>query len=240
MLFLEKQKDFLKMDTIAFRGVTFRYKPDGDFVLKIDRYDIRVDGVAGIFGNSGSGKTTLAKLIAGIERPSSGKIVLSEGLKDVVYIPQFPERVLVGANVEKTVEIVLSRRGDFYHSFEFFRRVFSRFGLNYHAIRERYGFELSAGELRKFALSLGFASNPGLLIMDEPSVGLDRKGREELIKILDEVRQERMMVVSHDVRFLEKVASRIYFLEAGKISGKMSMEYHGSVVSGVKNDERKG
>ncbi|MCD6100592.1 MAG: hypothetical protein DRP91_01910 [Candidatus Neomarinimicrobiota bacterium] len=226
------------MDTIVFRGVTFRYKPSSDFVLKVDKYDIGINGIIGIFGNSGSGKTTLAKLIAGIESPSSGEIILGEELKDAVYIPQFPERVFVGGNVAKTVEIVLSRKGDFHNSFEFFRRVLNRFGLNYHVIRKRYGFELSAGELRKFALSLGFACNPDLLIIDEPSVGLDRRSKEKLIEILNELRQERMIIVSHDMHFLERVASSIYFLEAGKIVGRMSLEHYGDVVSDVKDDER--
>ena len=174
-----------------------------DVSLSIDK------GITAIVGKSGSGKTTLLSLIAGLQRPDSGTVE-KEGSIGMVF--QFPERELFAETVLKDVSFSLHNADD----------KKAREALDALGVEERLWnlspFSLSGGERRKVAIAGILASEPDIIMMDEPSAGLDADGQESLRKLLFSLRKKGKIVVitTHDVS-LAAIADRVIVIENGSV-----------------------
>jgi len=194
--------DALPAPAVSCRGVSKIY-PGAEAVVALDALDL--DAAAGeylaLVGESGSGKSTLLHLLGGIDRPSSGQILV--GLRS---ISELPER-----------ELVLYRRRDVGMVFQFFnllphltvrenvalpRRldgaedaenraaaVLERVGLARRA--DAHPYELSGGQMQRVAIARALATGARLLLADEPTGNLDSRNREDVLTLLDEIRRER-------------------------------------------------
>ncbi len=179
-------------------------------------------GTLGIYGLSGSGKTTFSRLLAGLLPPTAGAIDYSidgKGMSPrVVYSPQFPERILLGVQIGDTIQRMAAwnqRGGNILLAVREYLRLFS---LDFEQVRDRNGFELSGGELRRLALALSLALEPDLLILDEPTVGLDRNSKRQLFSILEAFRvRHAVLVVSHDFDVISKICGHYWILSAGQL-----------------------
>ncbi|MBO8130824.1 MAG: energy-coupling factor ABC transporter ATP-binding protein [Candidatus Marinimicrobia bacterium] len=205
------------MISISIHNLIFYYENSSDFELRIDNMKIQVDGIVGIVGDSGSGKTTFVKLLAGLEKPRQGVIIFNHSDCNSLYIPQFPEKILIGGTVKKSVSLIFKNKKNYDKSIDLFKSILSFFDINYLEIMNRFGFELSMGELRKLAISMGIAANPNLLILDEPSVGLDWQSKSKLEKLLKEQIHGNVIIASHDRNFIDRVCDDIYLIDNGTI-----------------------
>lgn len=187
----------------------------------------------GILGETGSGKTTLVQHFNGLLKPSAGKVYvegkdlssgevsLPEIRRRVALAFQFPEHQLFEETVSADISFVL-RQKSVSSSQEIESLVKSAcrmVGLDYEAFACRSPFELSGGEMRRVALAGILAQDPPVLILDEPTAGLDGKGREEILREIGEIRRSgrTVIMISHSVEDLAELADRLLVLEEGRI-----------------------
>ncbi len=187
----------------------------------------------GIIGETGSGKTTLVQHFNGLLKPSSGKVYV-EGTdlsspriswpdlrQRVGLVFQYPEHQLFEETVFDDISFVLRQRGIF-SSEEIELRVKSAcglVGLDYEGFSNRSPFELSGGEMRRVALAGVLVQEPRLLILDEPTVGLDGAGKREILREIGELRRsgKTVVMISHSVEDMVDLVDRLIILEGGKI-----------------------
>jgi len=205
-------------EQLALRGVTLQVFP-GE--------------VVGIIGQTGSGKSTLIQYFNGLMRPVRGRVIvaghdLGDPRVDIVAIRQTvgvvfqePESQvferLVGDDVAygpRQLGLSLTEIRDRV------RWAMELVGLSFETFKDRYTFTLSAGELRKAALAGVLALRPRVLVLDEPTAGLDPGSRDELRARLDALRVcERLtfVVVSHDMDEVARISDRLYVLHQGVV-----------------------
>jgi energy-coupling factor transport system ATP-binding protein len=203
---------------LALRGVTLQVLP-GE--------------VVGIIGQTGSGKSTLIQYFNGLMRPVRGRVVvaghdLGDPRVDIAAVRQ-----TVGVVFQEPESQVFERLvGDdvaygprqlglaFPEIRDRVRWAMELVGLSFEAFKDRYTFTLSAGELRKAALAGVLALRPRLLVLDEPTAGLDPGSRDELRARLDALRVREhltLVLVSHDMDEVARFGDRLYVLHQGAV-----------------------
>ena len=201
----------------ALRGVSLEIEP-GERV--------------GIVGRTGSGKSTLVQHLAGLLKPTSGRVLL-DGIaahvracavqrRRLAIAFQYPEHQIFEHTVLR--EVAFGPRNLGLGKDEIAARVawaLEMVGLDIEEMGERVPFTLSGGEMRRVALASALAMRPEVLILDEPTAGLDPQGRREL---LAQVRRWQegvgmtLILVSHDLDELACVAERVVLLNDGQVA----------------------
>jgi iron(III) transport system ATP-binding protein len=211
---------------LGFDGVTQRFGA----VTALDQVSLSVapGEIVALLGHSGCGKTTLLRLAAGVERPSSGRVLL-EG-RDVSSPAHFvePEARGVGLvfqdyalfphlSVRENVRFGLRGYGNAEADATALRAI-ARVGLA--DLAEAYPHMLSGGEQQRVALARAVAPRPGVLLMDEPFSNLDRRlrdvVRDETMALLQEI-GATSIIVTHDPEDAMRVADRIVLMQQGRI-----------------------
>ncbi len=160
--------------------------------------ELRRGEVVALTGPNGSGKTTLAKLASGLIAPASGRVRLSGR---AAYLSQDPGRYLTRDRVD--AEVALGVGGDTARA----RRWLAALGLS--GLEARHPRDLSSGERERLALASVLAVEPDLLVLDEPTRGVDPERKAELAELLRGGAAERAtLVVTHDETFAASVADR--------------------------------
>ena len=155
--------------------------------------------IVALVGPNGSGKTTLAKIAAGLLEPDSGTV---ERRGRVCYLSQDPGRYLVAERADE--EVALAVRGDLARA----RRALAEVGLARHA--DRHPRDLSSGERERLALAAVLVAAPDLLVLDEPTRGVDPERKDELAALLRSQAPTRAtVVVTNDHVFAGAVADRL-------------------------------
>lgn len=236
---------------INVNNITFTYLRKTKLAYKaLD--DISVEINEGLFtcivGETGSGKSTLIQHLNGLLIPDSGEINLlgftlnNKKNKDIKKLRsqvglvfQFPEAQLFEETVLKDVCFGLKNFG--YSEIEAIKNAkeaLSMLGIKEDKY-ERSPFELSGGERRRVALAGVIALKPKVLILDEPTVGLDPKGCKELFSILKTIKANgtTLIAVSHDMNLLFSLADDVIMLEKGKLAFKGTREefFNGSLIN---------
>jgi energy-coupling factor transport system ATP-binding protein len=187
----------------------------------------------GVVGETGSGKTTLVQHFNGLLKPSAGKVyVLGRDLsragilwpdlrRSVGLVFQSPEQQLFEETVFEDIAFVLRRQKSVSPE-EIERRVRSALllvGLDAEEFSRRSPFELSGGEMRRVALAGVLAQDPAVLILDEPTVGLDGAGKREILREINVLRRsgKTVIIVSHAVEEIVDLVDRLVVMEAGKV-----------------------
>ena len=203
---------------VALDGVSFSVEP-GEFI--------------GVIGHTGSGKSTLMQHLNGLLKPTSGQILL--GGKDiwsdkattrasrfrVGLVFQYPEYQLFEETVYKDIAFGPKNMG--LSKDEIDRRV--REAAGFVGIRpeqlEVSPFELSGGQKRRVAIAGVIAMEPEVLILDEPTAGLDPEGREEILSNINAYRQAKnatIMMVSHSMSDVARLADRLFVMNHAKLA----------------------
>lgn len=189
-------------------------------------------GVIGVMGQTGSGKTTLLEVMAGALPPDAGGMTFdgADALRGdgarrlraaVGMVSQIPERQFFESTVEREMAFGLIARGmDADAARMRASEALSELGLNLDELAMRSPFSLSGGQQRRVAIASVLALRPKLLLLDEPTAGLDPRSRSAC---LDAVRMAgrsgaTVIVASHDANALAAVADRVVVLERGCVT----------------------
>lgn len=187
----------------------------------------------GILGPTGSGKSTLAQHLAGLLEPTAGRVWLNGTVAHERTAPARARRRRVGLAFqypedqifEQTVfrEVAFGPRNLGLEETEIARRVrwaLGMVGLDAAEMEDRVPFTLSGGEMRRVALAGVLAMHPEVLILDEPTAGLDPRGRRELlarVRIWQEETGLTLILVSHNLDELARVVERVVLLQGGQV-----------------------
>lgn len=176
----------------------------------------RFDEHIGIIGKNGSGKSSLVRILSGLERPSSGHLIKTPSSARVVLILQRPEDLFVRSNVREQIASYARK----YISPNEIHRLMEMVGLSI-----EMGFhsplKLSTGQQRLVAVACALASQPDMIIFDEPMAGLDHIARENVREALRNLKQTKnmgWMIVSHHPDDLIGLVDRIWILNDGQLS----------------------
>ena len=217
-----------KLNHIYDIGSPFETNALNSVSLQIEKGDF-----VGLIGHTGSGKSTLIQHMNGLLKPTSGKILingfditsskakLSEIRKKVGLVFQYPEYQLFEETVEKDVAFGPNNLG--IEPEEVNRRVkesLEMVGLNYDEIRGKSPFELSGGQKRRVAIAGVIAMKPEVLILDEPTAGLDPKGRDEILEQILALHAKQgitVILVSHSMEDIARYVSKIFVMDGGSL-----------------------
>ena len=223
--------------SIKIENLTHIYMPKSPFEKKaLDNVNLVIeDGeFLALIGHTGSGKSTLIRHLNGLLEPSSGRIVvddvditnketkLTDIRKKIGLVFQYPEYQLFEETIEKDIAFGPTNLG--LNEDEILRRVkisMEMVGLDYETYKDVSPFDLSGGQKRRVAIAGVIAMEPKVLILDEPTAGLDPKGRDDIleqIKILHEKYKMTIVLVSHSMEDVGKLAERIVVMNQGKIA----------------------
>jgi len=223
--------------SIIIENLTHIYNPKSPFettALKDISLCIEKGEFIGLIGHTGSGKSTLIQHLNGLLKPSTGKIIIN-GLditqKDVKLkairqkvglVFQYPEHQLFEETIYKDVAFGPTNLGLSEKEIETrVRAAIEWVGLPFDEVKERSPFELSGGQRRRVAIAGVVAMKPEVLILDEPTAGLDPKGRDEILEQVKSLhRQYKMTVilVSHSMEDIAKLVDRIIVMHKGTVA----------------------
>jgi energy-coupling factor transport system ATP-binding protein len=177
--------------------VSFAYQ---DHLLVLDgvSLELRRGEIVALVGPNGSGKTTLAKLVAGLLEPLSGSVSRTGR---ATYLSQDPGRYVFCDSVDE--EVAVGVNGDLAAA----RRALAAVGLS--GYEHRHPRDLSSGERERLALAAVLAPEPDLLVLDEPTRGVDPERKQELASLLRAQPDRATLVVTHDSAFAGAVADRV-------------------------------
>ena len=222
--------------SIVIKNLTYIYNEDMPFASKaLDdiSFEIQDRDFVGIIGHTGSGKSTLIQHLNGLLRPSYGEIYindfnitdpelnLTEISKRVGVVFQYPEYQLFEETVEKDIAFGPTNLG--LDEAEVKKRVkdsMEAVGLKYEEYKEKSPFELSGGQKRRVAIAGVIAMNPEVLILDEPTAGLDPGGRDEIFELIKTLHRKHNITIilsSHSMDDMAKLAKTIIVMNHGKI-----------------------
>jgi energy-coupling factor transport system ATP-binding protein len=194
-------------------------------------FNLRIDPgeVVGIIGPEGAGKSTLLQLIDGLHQPERGHIIVGgtdlwatrsaarEARRKIAYALQFPEQQFFCETVVGELEFKRKNIGTTVD--EELQDILRRVGLDPEALRDRSPFSLSMGEARRVALASVLIGGPELLLLDEPSAGLDGAGTRAILSVIaQEFAGRTTLIVSHDVDVLSDCVDRIIVVDNGVVA----------------------
>jgi energy-coupling factor transport system ATP-binding protein len=219
------------MMELELKDVSHVYAPGTPFEVEALRgvsLVVEPGEVLGIVGGTGSGKSTLVKQMNLLLTPTSGEVLVdgldarslkkSELRRRVGLVFQFPESALFAPTVEEDVAFAPRQLG--LHEEEVRERVRESLRvLGAEELARRSPFALSGGEKRRAAIAGVLAMKPEVLILDEPTAGLDPATRQELLALILGLREAGISVVlvSHDLEEIAEVADRVCALHEGRV-----------------------
>lgn len=211
---------------INLESLTFHYPGTSRAVLDGLSFHCRKNQRIGLVGHNGSGKTTLLHIVMGLLKPTDGKVILFgndcraeddfkvarrrmgfvfQDADDQLFCPTVAEDVAFGPrNLGKSAD----------EAHEIVHRTLDLLEINH--LESRITYRLSGGEKRLAALATVLAMDPEILILDEPTTGLDEDTTERLISILDK-HVSTYIIVSHDRHFLDRTVDETVLLKSGRI-----------------------
>ncbi|HTY75578.1 MAG TPA: metal ABC transporter ATP-binding protein, partial [Candidatus Nanoarchaeia archaeon] len=207
---------------VELRDVSVRYAND---VLALDRItlDVNEKDLIALMGPNGAGKSTLLKVILGLVKPTSGTVKLfgcselTKNLKYVGYVPQSAQArdANLPFNVYETVMIGRTPRAGLFHGMgpkdrKKVEETLKLFGI--YELKDRKIGQLSGGQSQRVFLAKAMVSEPKLLLLDEPTSGVDTTSKREFYNTLERLNKERGITVilsSHDISVTTKIANRV-------------------------------
>ena len=206
------------MRTVALEDVCMTIE-DGEFL--------------GIIGHTGSGKSTLVQHLNGLLKPTSGQVFIDgEDLNGehvnrralrqrIGLVFQYPEYQLFEETVAKDIAFGPKNQGLSKEDIdERVRYAMDCVHLDYQKYSESSPFELSGGQMRRVAIAGVIAMRPSVLILDEPTAGLDPRGRDRILSMLEQLHAEQhttIVMVSHSMDDMARLATRLIVMAEGKI-----------------------
>ena len=189
---------------IDARGLTKRY--GGQAALDAVDLTLRRGELTTLIGPNGAGKTTLVRLLLGLARPSAGTVRTAEGLR-IGYVPQ---RIHVDDALPITVRRFLALGGAPREAITEALREVGAAHVMHKPLQT-----ISGGEMRRALLARALLRNPDLLVLDEPTAGVDLNGQAELYALINAVRREKncaVLLISHDLHVVMAATDHVLCL----------------------------
>ena len=223
------------------RYVYMPKSPNAQIALDGLSFDIPDHAFAAFIGRTGSGKSTLVQHLNALLIPSSGEVIVDEFhvtpkkrknkhikelRKHLSLVFQFPEYQLFEETVEKDVAFGLRNFGyKEKEALEEAHKALLAVGLDEKYFK-RSPFELSGGERRRAAIAGIIAINPDILVLDEPTAGLDLKGSRDVMSLVTKMYEsgKTILMVTHDMELVMKYCKAVYVLKDGKLDAFGSHE----------------
>lgn len=172
-----------------------------------------------VVGASGSGKSTLLEILAGLAEPTKGKVLwgeqelTSEDLQQLAGIVfQFPERHFCGGTILEELRLGHPELGS-----DRVETALGEVGLD-HLSLQASPYDLSGGQQRRLALAVQLIREPNVLLLDEPTAGLDWSMKQQLVSLLAKLKKDwTLFVVTHDARDLLEIADTCWTINQGKV-----------------------
>ena len=222
--------------SIKITNLTHIYAPDSPFESKaIDNVSLEInDGeFIALIGHTGSGKSTLIQHLNGLLKANEGQILINDfditasGVslvdirKKVGLVFQYPEYQLFEETIEKDISFGPRNLGLSEEEInQAVRYSMSLVGLDYEKSKDKSPFDLSGGQKRRIAIAGVLAMKPEILILDEPTAGLDPKGRDDILSNIKEIHEKEkntIILVSHSMDDVAKLADRLLVMNHGKV-----------------------
>lgn len=197
----------LKTRVLSMRNVSFRYSRNEKDILTGVNLDVHENEIFCILGANGSGKTTLLSVTAGLLSPYTGKIeIKGKNIKKyrsgelynhcLAYLPQDVQTLFLENTVSEELEGADARIIEMFSDTD--------------RIKEMHPYDLSGGEQQLLALAKILSAEPKILLLDEPTKGIDAQGKKRLTAILKKLREDGMTIiaVTHDTEFAAECADR--------------------------------
>ncbi len=204
---------------LDLKGITYQPQTSDKKIIKNLNFKVHENEIILICGDSGSGKTTLLEIISGLIKPQQGKIswknkVLScrkrRWFCGVVF--QFPERYFIGTSVGK--ELKIGHKFLTENSIEIVLKKVGLDGINLTMPPE----QLSGGQQRRLAVAVQLLRNPSILLLDEPTAGLDWSMKNDIKNLILNLKDKNtIIIVTHEPALFEGIPCKMFFLERGNI-----------------------
>lgn len=224
------------MALLETKNLTFKYSPNTPFektALEDVNITIEKGEFIGVIGHTGSGKSTLVQHLNGLIKPTSGQVFLEgrdiwenpKKIRDVRFkvglVFQYPEHQLFEETCYKDIAFGPKNMG--MDEKQISKAVFSSAGFVRlkTELLEKSPFDLSGGEKRRVAIAGVMAMDPEILILDEPTAGLDPCGRETILKQIAQYQRQKgitVILVSHSMEDIARIADRVLVMNKGRIA----------------------
>ena len=198
---------------VSARGAWFRYGRDDDWVLRGLDLEVRQGEVHALVGGNGCGKSTLLALIAGTRRAQRGEVRSAISAK--AMLPQDPKALFAEERVDEELMEWAHIGG---YGADEVQAMMGELGLADRA--DLHPYDLSGGQRQMLALGKLLLVHPRLLLLDEPTKGLDRTARERVAGMVEAARRDGVTVIvsTHDLAFVRRVADRVSLMFDGELA----------------------
>ncbi|WAA12253.1 ABC transporter ATP-binding protein [Fervidibacillus halotolerans] len=211
-----------KQTIYSLENVDFRYEKRGDNILKACHLSVQEGEWLAIVGANGTGKSTLLKVMAGILRPQRGWVkvngkMLRGTIPEIGYVPQNPKLLFSSDTIyeELSNQIPINNRDK---GRKKLTELITFFNLE--SLLNRHPYDISGGEMQKVAIASVLLSSPKILLLDEPTRGLDPTAKRELGTLLKKLQEQNMTIVTitHDIEYAASFADRCAMMFQGAIT----------------------
>lgn len=222
---------------IKIENLTYVYSPKTPFEkVAVDNVSLHIEkgDFFGVIGHTGSGKSTLVSHFNALTRVQTGKIFVDgadispkkidfKALRAKVgMVFQYPEYQLFAETVFKDVAFGCKNIGiDAEETKQRVQEAVELVGLDFDEVKERSPFELSGGQKRRAALAGVLAMRPEILVLDEPTAGLDPRGKKEILELIGKIREKcpTTVMISHNMDEVAQYCNKIAVMSGGKLYG---------------------
>lgn len=204
---------------LYLKNLTYHPTASPTAILKSINLELVPQQLGMIIGPSGSGKSTLLEILSGLAEPTSGSVfwreqsLIAEQIQQLAgLVFQFPERHFCGSNILEELRLGHPELGS-----ERVREALKEVGLE-HLSLSTSPHALSGGQQRRLALAVQLIRQPNLLLLDEPTAGLDWSMRRQLVNLLGKLKKDwTLLVVTHDAGDMLAIADQCWTLNHGEL-----------------------